>query len=180
MTPFFSSLATGCKTEVDSMYRAQDEREWMAAYRAWEADRAFRGEWWRSSWDALVRAAAPRARRAGSASGELAARVTSCRDVPLVSIVGVLGSGGARRLPRLRKRQKETWRRLFLAEETPTPRAPLTAGPGGWLLGDPSDALFVAVARSRGARTVRAVTIDAPAATARAEDTCCPPPRKIA
>lgn len=157
-------------------YLASDEtarfQYWAAEFKRIEADRAF----------GVARRAAL-LRRVGLLLG-FAAKRTSARGVTgdgaadtglieagAVSIDSIVGAVEPRtgilgRLPTLKRRWKQAWRRLWAEEDLDSlPTLPVIRGTDGWyLVGHPRSLLVLEVLRAKGVRGVRTTTAFAAAA----------------
>ncbi|HEY9595875.1 MAG TPA: hypothetical protein VHE79_15455 [Spirochaetia bacterium] len=129
------------------------EREWVDAYRLWEADRGFRSTRRRALAERLTAFLGRSRRRVdteGRANGHADGAAAVIRSVPVCSVVGVLAEGAGRPLPLPARPRIDAWRRLFLADDPcPGPIAVRRAA-GGCLLHDAVDALAVQALRARG------------------------------
>jgi len=148
------------------------EKEWMDAYRAWEADRGFL----RARRRALAaRLGAFLSKRRRTPAGDVPCPGDAgMRDIAVRSVVGVLEQGVGRPLLPPSRACLSAWRRHFTVDDVDMPPIRVTCATGGWLLLDAADALLVQALQARGVRTmvVRAPTPSP--VTAHSCDPACP------
>jgi hypothetical protein len=166
-------------------YLASDEearfRYWAAEFKRIEADRAFGG----ARRAALLRRigllpgfVAGTSARAVAGDEAAETGLTEAGAVPIDSIVGAVeprtGNRGEPRtrvlgrVPSLKRRWKEAWRRLWVEEDLDSLSAlPVVRGADGWYLVDlPHSLLVLEILRAKGVREVRATTAFSAAAAA--------------